>query len=239
LKWGLVEANAATKVRPPRQTETERVTWDEDELRAFLEANDANPHIWLFRLAIETGMRRGELLALRWDNVDLERGVVRVRETLSRDEKGAWVVSARPKTQSGHRDILVAPSTGEGLRAVRTSQLRRRLAFGSSWHNTDLVFDRGDGRRLDPEALRNAFRKAADVAGVPQIRFHDLRHSCATLMMANNVHQTIGQARLGHKSAKSMKPYLYPALEMQRPVVELFEERIFRPRMVEDREDAV
>ncbi len=168
------------------------------------------------QLAVATGMRQGEILALRWADVDLARRVLAVRSTLSRASDGT-LVFGEPKTIAGKRSIALSASVVQSLRKHHAQQAEHRLGLGSADNDIDLVFARADGYPIHPNTLVRHFHLLSDKAGVPRIRFHDLRHTCATLMLANGEHPKIVQERLGHANINiTMGRYSHVSMDMQR-----------------------
>ncbi len=217
VRWRLLTVNPCGAVDPPRAGHTERQTWDGAQARAFLTVTDADErHGAFFRLALLTGMRRGELLALRWADVDLDRGVLAVKRTVAPDGAGGWTEN-EPKSASGRRQIALPPSAVAALRRHRARQVERRLAIGPVWEDADRVFERGDGRAIHPNAVDPELRRLATTAQLPRIRVHDLRHTAATLMLAQGVHPKIVAERLGHSTiVMTLDRYSHVSLDMQR-----------------------
>jgi integrase len=155
VRWGLLVRNPALHAAAPLPRRAEMRTWSAAELRSFLEfvAGDRLYAAW--QLAAFTGMRRGEVLGLRWVDVDLDRARVAVRQTLV--VAGRQVVTSEPKTSPGRRSIALDPRTVAQLRAWRAAQLEERLAWGPAYRDTGLVFTREDGASLHPEWLSDAF----------------------------------------------------------------------------------
>jgi integrase len=190
-------------------------TWTTDEARVFLRVAITDDLSALWLLALNSGIRRGELLALRWQDVDLDRGALAIRRTLTRGT-GA-LTFGEPKSKAGRRSLALPAVCVDALRAHRVKQLETRLSFGSAWNDTDLIFERGDGSLLHPNTLLNAFFRLTAAAGVPRIRFHDLRHTSATLMLANGEHPKIVQERLGHSDiSMTLNRYSHVTMDMQR-----------------------
>jgi integrase len=216
VKWDYVPRNVALLASPPRPRRPELKTWTAPQLRSFLEhvRSDRLYAMWL--LAASTGMRRGEVLGLRWVDVDLDTARVGVRQTLV--AVNHQVVVSEPKTSKGRRSVALDPATVEALRIHRKGQLTERLAWGPAWTDSGLVFTRQDGRPLHPNAVTRAFGRHVLAAGVPVIRLHDLRHTHATLALAAGVHPKVVQERLGHANiAITLDIYSHavPALEEQ------------------------
>jgi integrase len=219
VKWDYVPRNVALLASPPRPRRPELKTWTAAELRAFLEhvRSDRLYAMWL--LAASTGMRRGEVLGLRWVDVDLAASRVGVRQTLV--AVNHQVVTSEPKTAKGRRSVALDPATIEALKAHRKGQLAERLAWGPAWTDTGQVFTLQDGRPLHPNTVTRAFRRHVLAADVPVIRLHDLRHTHATLALAAGVHPKVVQERLGHANiAITLDTYSHavPALEEQAAV---------------------
>lgn len=215
VRWRLVPRNVAGDASPPKAVPVRRVTWTAEEARRFLEATAGDSYGVLWRLALDSGMRIGELLALRWADVDLERGVVAVRRTVARAAGGGWTVSETTKSSRG-RSIALAGSTVAALRRQRTGQLERRLALGPLWRDEGVVFDSGLGGRPGQTTVRDALKRAIAKAEVPDLRLHDLRHTCATLLLAQGVHPKVVQERLGHASiAITLDRYSHVTMDMQ------------------------
>jgi integrase len=155
--------------------------WSAEELHRFLVVADGNAHFALWRLAASTGMRRGEVLGLRWQDVDLEHRLVTVRRQLIRD--GDALAFGHPKTAAGRRTICIDTNTALALEQLRVRQAALRdggrLASGRA---DDLVFCRANGLPRDPDAVSHQFAELIGRAGLPRIRFHDLRHTHATML---------------------------------------------------------
>jgi integrase len=198
-RWGLVVRNVAALASPPKRRRAEMRTWTAAELRAFLEHVQDERLAALWMLAASTGMRRGEMLGLRWVDVDLDRGRVAVRQTLV--IAGRQVVISEPKTSRSRRSIALDPRSVAALRSWRAAQAAERLAWGAGWTDSGLVFTREDGTPIHPEWLSDAFEWRIKTAGLPRIRLHDLRHTHASLGLAAGVPIKVMSERLGHTSS--------------------------------------
>jgi len=152
----------------------------------------------LYVLAITTGMRHGELLGLRWRDIDLDAGAVRVQSSLQR-VRGGFELS-EPKTAHSRRQVVLGDSAVAALRRWRLRQAEERLAAGSAaWQDSGLVFTNPLGENA-LGVLRTSFPALLERAGVPRVRFHDLRHSAATLMLGQGIHPKIVSEMLGHST---------------------------------------
>ena len=184
VKWGLVARNVADAVDPPKPRRIEMMTLDEDEVHRFLQAAQDTPYYALFYTALYTGMRRGELLALRWENVDLYMATLSVVRSLYRQKGGQFVIS-EPKTQRSCRMVDMTPDLAIVLRQHKAQQEAQVTLFAMS--TPDLVFSHFDGSPFDPSTVSHAFGKIIKKAGLPPVRLHDLRHTHATLMLKQGV----------------------------------------------------
>jgi integrase len=216
VRWNLVPRNVTEAVDPPREARIEYVTWDEKQVRAFLTVADNDPLAAFWRLALLTGMRRGEMLGLQWSAVDLVRGTLQVTHTLSRGNGGTYEMG-EPKTNSGRRQIALPPSVVASLKKHRLTQVEERLHLDKDYNDQDFVFADKTGEPLHPNTLRLRFLRLVKLAGVPAMRLHDLRHTSATLMLANGEHAKIVSERLGHSSISiTLDRYSHVTPQMQR-----------------------
>lgn len=216
MRWGLLTRNVTEAVDPPRRSVPAYSVWSEPQVAAFLAIAERDEWAALWRLALLTGMRRGELLGLMWSDVDLAKGVLSVRRTLSRGTKGAYTFGS-PKTAAGRRSIALPASAVECLKKHRLAQVERRLRLKKSYLDQDLIFTNEIGEPLHPNTVANRFLQLSHEAGVPRIRLHDMRHTSATLMLANNVHPKVVQERLGHANiSMTLDRYSHVSMDMQR-----------------------
>jgi integrase len=152
----------------------------------------------LYALAASTGLRLGELLGLSWDSIDLEESTLTVRQSLARSGDGGWEL-ARPKSKKSLRSIPLPTTARAALMTQRSRQNAARDMAGKAWQDTSrLVFTDATGRPLDPNRVSAQFQRDRESAGVPRIRFHDLRHSAATLLLAQGVPLAVISDWLGH-----------------------------------------
>jgi integrase len=216
VRWGLLLRNVADSVDPPRRAATEMRVWDAGQAARVLQAAEGDDLEALWRLALLTGMRRGELLGLRWSDVDLDGATLSVVRTLSRGATSR-LEAGEPKTAAGRRRIALPPSVVAALRAHRDRQAFVKAAAGDAYEDRGLVFATATGGPIHPNTLARRFAALIARAGVPPIRFHDLRHTCATLLLAEGVHPKIVQERLGHASiTETLDRYSHVAADMQR-----------------------
>lgn len=197
VRWGLLPRNPSDQVTPPRPGRTEMQVLTSDQATAFLDATRDHSAHALYVLAITTGMRQGELLGLRWEDTDLDAGKLRVRRALQR-QREAGLVFIQPKTSRSRRTILLSQRAVAALREQRKRQLQARLLAGVAWLDQSLVFANKTGGPLDPNWQTATFKDALGRAGLPTIRFHDLRHTAATLLLAKGVHPKVVSEMLGH-----------------------------------------
>ncbi|HSM16291.1 MAG TPA: site-specific integrase [Gemmatimonadales bacterium] len=194
MKLGLVPRNVATMVDPPRKSRTQLHPLTAQQVRAFLEATASERPGPLYAVAIGLGVRQGELLALRWTDLDLDAGIVNIRHTLRAGDRRL----AEPKTDRGRRTLRLPVQVVAALRDQRTRQARERLAAGPTWVDLDLVFTTPVGRPLDGVNVTHTFQKSIAAARLPRQRFHDLRHAHATLLIERGVELAVVSRALGH-----------------------------------------
>ena len=199
VKWGRVQRNVASLVDPPKVERTDPTVFTPEQARAFLTAVEGNRLEALYHVAVALGMRQGEVLGLCWDAVDLDAGTIRVVRNLQRVNGRPRLVE--PKTRRSRRTLPLSPSLVSKLRQHRARQNRERLAAGDRWQNWNeagLVFTSEVGTPLDSPNLLKRFRRILDEAGLPAIRFHDLRHGCASFMIAQGLNPRVVMEQLGH-----------------------------------------
>lgn len=183
LRDGVLIRNVIDLVDAPRVADHPMQTLTAAQARNFLAAARDDRLRALYVLAFSTGMRQGELLALRWQAVDLDAGSLSISGTLQRIKGGFRVES--PKTAGSRRRVLLTPRAVEALRAHRAAQAEERLKAGPAWHDADLIFASEIGTYIERGNLqRRSFERILTRAGLPRIRFHDLQHTAATLMLA-------------------------------------------------------
>jgi len=222
-KWGEVDVNVADGVELPRVSRREMAVWTESEVARFLEAAQATPYYALFYAALFTGARRSELLALRWGDVDLLLGQIRVVRGLHHLKTGEYVFSA-PKSAKSRRTVALTPSTISVLRDHRHTQSPIRLVDDDS-----LVFAGVDGSPVRPNTVTRAWTILAERCGVRRIRLHDARHTHATLLLKQNIHPRVVQERLGHGSISiTLDTYSHVAPGLQEAAARQFDEAFSR-----------
>jgi len=218
MKWGLVHRNVATLINPPRIQKQEMKIFTPEQAKAFLESVKGHRLEALFIMALTLGLRRGELLGLRWSDVDLDAATLRVNFALQRCDGELQLVE--PKTEKSRRALPLPALLVVALRAHRTRQLEDRLALGSNWQETRFVFTSTIGTPMEPRNLNRMFDALLINAKLPKIRFHDLRHSCATMLLSQGVPQRTLMEILGHSQISlTMNTYSHVLPEMTRAAI--------------------
>jgi integrase len=215
VKWGLIEKNPAAVVAVPRVEPYEIRPFTPAEARMFLNAIKGDRLEALYSVALTMGLRQGEALGLRWRDIDLELGYVRVTKQLQRLDGRSELVE--PKTSRSRRQIAMPKSICVSLQEHRVRQDSERKAAGDRWTDLELVFSTSRGKPLDATAVTKDFHRLLDSAGLAQRRFHDLRHSCATLLLVQGVAPRVVMDVLGHSQiAMTMNTYSHVIPELRR-----------------------
>ncbi|MFI9325668.1 tyrosine-type recombinase/integrase [Kitasatospora aureofaciens] len=216
-----IPRNVARNVRmgTPRPRRFEPLT--ASEARQFLAATSGHRLHALFELALRTGLRKGELLGLRWEDIDLADGIASIRRTLQRSNSGG--LTALPtKTQSSERRIALPTPCLRSLEQHRTRQRQERQAAGAGWKDSGYVFTRPDGAPIEGATLSRHFNTLLRRATLRRIRFHDLRHSAATLLLEQGVELVVIKELLGHAHiGVTATVYAHVRLRLQRDAIDL------------------
>lgn len=205
----------ASMMDAPPQVEQPIVPMTEEEVDAVLAACRGQWNAARWNVALAIGLRQGEALGLRWDDVDLETGEIQIRQTLMR-LTGQGIVFGAPKSEKSRRGIALPPSLHERLKAHRIEQNERRLELGSHWTDSGLVFTLEDGRPLDPSVDAGRWRRLLETAGVRHYRLHDARHSAGTMMVNEGVDIRTAMAILGHSQLSVTMRYQHVVDEAKR-----------------------
>lgn len=226
LRLGLVQRNVSDMVRPPRMRHHEMSTLSSEEARTLLAAAAGNRFEALYVLALSTGMRQGELLALKWRDVDLEGGSLQVRATLQYTNDG--YVFSEPKTARSRRRVALPRVALDALRRHAARQLDERLRMGPVWEDMDLVFPNTIGKPMDGiHLMRREFLPLLTRAGLPRIRFHDLRHTAATLLLSKGINPKIVSEMLGHAQVSiTLDIYSHVTPHMQQQAADAMDDEL-------------
>jgi integrase len=204
IRKGQLPRNVALMASPPSAKSArapEMTVWTASQLKKFLAFTSDEALGPLFHVAAMTGMRRGEVVGLRWSDVDFDTAVIRVRQQIT-TVNGELMVSERMKTDRGQRNIDLDAGTVAVLKGRRKAQAADRLKMGGGWQDQlGLVFSEPDGSPQDPESVAKVFDRRVARCGVPRIRFHDLRHTHVALLIAAGEQPLLVSRRLGHASA--------------------------------------
>jgi integrase len=219
LRWGMVPRNVATLVDPPRVAKHEIRPLTPEQARALLGVARTHRLGALFTVALALGLRQGEALGLRWDAVDFKAGALHVRAGLQWIGKEWRLVE--PKSERSRRVLALPRVAMVALRAHRVQQRKERLQAGPEWTETGLVFATRRGGPLDPINLTRSFKKLLKHAGVPEVRFHDLRHTAATFLLAQGVDPRTIMETLGHSQISlTLNTYAHVLPRLQREAAE-------------------
>jgi integrase len=215
VSWKLISNNVCDGVSLPRAVRHEIHPLTKEQAQKLLETAQGHRLEGLLTVALATGMRRGELLSLRWQDVNIDDMSLQVRRTVGKF-KGGYVEN-EPKTSKSRRRIVLPQFVVDVLKQHRIHQLEGRLRAGEAWIDRDLVFCNANGDYIPFTSLTTMFNALLEKAGLPHVRFHDLRHSAATILLTMGVHPKVVQELLGHSQiSMTLDIYSHVIPSMQR-----------------------
>ncbi len=225
IRWNYIQRNPAALVDGPRIQHHEIQPFTREEVQRFLNAIKGNRLEALYTVALTMGLRQGEALGLRWNDVDLELGYIRINRQLQRVNHKYELVE--PKTLRSRRHLAVPSAIIGSLKVHKDRQNTERRDAERAWYDTDLVFCRRNGYPLNGSVVTHHFQNLLEEAGLPKRRFHDLRHSCATLLLAQGVSPRVVMEVLGHSQISlTMNTYAHVLPEMRRDAADRMSELI-------------
>src|SRR5712692_700649 len=223
IRWEMIGSNAAAGADPPRARAPELCVVDQAIAASILQTATGTRFEAPVAIAISTGMRRGEILALRWSDLDDQLTVARVRRSLQVTRRG--LSFEEPKTPRSRRAVALPLFLTPYLERRREAQRKGREHLGEAWSDLGLVVDRGDGTPWNPDTFSRAWPLFLRTRGLPHVRFHDLRHAHATFMLMQGVHPKVVSERLGHSSVGiTLDTYSHVLPSMQSEAARAFDE---------------
>ena len=224
LRLGIIYRNPSDAVYKPKAKKNEMQVLDENQVKALLIAVRGKRLETLFKIAITTGLRQGEILGLKWGDLDWDTHQLNIQRQVQRvPERG--LVFSDPKTAAGRRMIVLGPGTILALKKHFKRQLVEREFVGERWQDNDLIFPSSIGTPLDQSNLNRQYKNSLREAGLPDIRFHDLRHTAASLMLKQGVSVKVVQERLGHSdAAMTLNVYSHVMPGMQQEAAQKMDE---------------
>lgn len=217
VQWNLMGRNPTEAVAVPRPERKEMQVLTSEQVQQLFASTAEDRLHGLWVLLATTGLRMGEATALRWEDVNFKNGRVTIQRAIQ-PQKGKGMVIVEPKTERSRRTVHLAEGTVSALRQHRARQVAERLQAGSLWEDQGLIFCSETGRPLSPSMVEKPFQRALVVAGLPRIRLHDLRHTAATLLLADGMHPKLVQEMLGHSTITlTLDTYsrVVPAMHME------------------------
>ena len=201
VRLNYLSRNLCDVVELPRSEKYEHHSLTQEQIQQFLSCVEGHPLEALFVLALVTGMRRGELLALKWKDVNFAESILQVQRSLI-EVRGESIRESEPKTAHGRRSIYLIPLAIDALKQHRARQLETRLQHADIWQEQDYIFCTSHGSPFHVTYIVNTFRTLLKKASLPRIRFHDMRHSAATLLLSMGIHPKVVQEILGHSNIR-------------------------------------
>lgn len=223
VKSSLLAWNPADRATPPRAERPEFATLTKEQVRRLIESTVHPKSNALYAVAATTGLRQGEQLGLLWRDVDFDGKELGVRRALT-FRKGEGLVLSEVKTARSRRSVALSDVAVKALRAWSTAQKEERLMAGSAWRDTGLVFTDERGGPLKPQRVTREFKEQLLAAKLPAVRYHDLRHTAATLLLEAGTHPKVVQEMLGHATiAVTMDTYSHVLPHMQEAAASVFD----------------
>jgi len=224
LDWELIKKNPIERVKLPKIEKNEKHIWTVEEAKQFLDHCEVLRWKVAFSLALHTGLRRGELMALKWQNIDLENRTIKIKESLAyTKEQGLFFTT--PKTANSVRELVISSSLIGYLKLVRDEHKKMKERMGPAYHENDLVICTAEGKPVQPRNLARTFDRLIEKAKVKKISLHGLRHTNATLLMKQGINPKIVSERLGHSNVSiTLDIYSHTDLAMQEESVSRLEE---------------
>ncbi|MGG3962181.1 tyrosine-type recombinase/integrase [Geobacillus stearothermophilus] len=228
VRWSLVKVNPVKNAKPPKVKSEEKITWTVDEVNRFLNLiKDSSMEI-PYLLAIFTGMRRGEVLGLKWDDVDFENKKIRIKRSLC-FVSGKGLIFKEPKTKKSKRQISISQHVVNVLKKHKQKQEFQKEKLGTQYQDNNLIVCTDDGKPLDPRSLLRQFYRLIEEASVPRISFHDLWHTHATILMQQGENPKVVSERLGHSRVGiTLDLYSHVSDDLQEQAAEKFENALLK-----------
>jgi integrase len=226
LRYGLVAYNPAHGATLPRYQHSEMQVLDESQVSQLLVAAQSSSYCALYHLAVTSGMRQGELFGLKWMDLQWVKGILHLQRQVQTVPGQGWSF-VEPKTKAGRRTIKLGEGTLQVLREHRERQVMLKEKAGARWQENDLIFPNTVGAPGDPSNLRIDFNRTLARAGLGKIRFHDLRHTAASLLLNHNVPVIVVSKMLGHsKPSITLDIYGHLYNEMQDEAAEIMDKLV-------------
>lgn len=226
-EWKVIKESPAAGVKKPKDTPKETHVYDEKQVSSLFEALDREPIRWqaFVTLAVTSGLRRGELLALEWDHVDLDNGTIHIKQNLTY-VKGTGFIIKEPKTKNSIRKVAIPPHVIALLKKLKLQKYEERIKADDLWEGGKrfFLFSSWQGKPMHPSSVKTWWTRFIKRNKLPYIRFHDLRHTSATLLINQGVHMKTISARLGHANIlTTMNIYGHALEEADKSAAEHFE----------------
>lgn len=199
----LVPYNPAAKATPPKVSKKEADYFQPEEVMEIVKALEDVPIKWkaMAYILIDTGCRRGELMGLQWSNVDLDKGIMMIKQALLYT-KAKGVYFGPPKT-GRPRAVCLAPETIEVLKKWKAEQLRTKIRHADIWQDTGFIFTKDDGAAMHPDSITDWLNKFSEANDLPHIHPHAFRHTVASIMISNGIDPVTTANELGHADANT------------------------------------
>jgi integrase len=230
VKWKKISSNPVINADPPSVKKEEMKIWSFDEIDSFLNQCKGERHYLTFLLAIYTGMRKGELLGLKWSDIDFGKKSIRIQRSLSHIPNKGYLLST-PKTKKSKRQVPIPDSLVKELKAHKERQETQRKRLGEQYQDQDLVICTEIGTLQDPRNVLRVMKRISKAANVTSIRFHDIRHTHASILISEGVDIVRVAARLGHSDPTiTLKNYAHLIPNQDDEVADIFHNAIQKSR---------
>jgi integrase len=221
FKWGVIQKDVASMLEPPRLKRKEMKVWSIKQVNEFLKTTKHSRYHPIYYLAAYTGMRKGEILGLTWDSINFEEKTIKITKTLYKIKDGYLL--QEPKTANSIRTIYMDDDIIRVLKKQKVKQNLERLKFGGVYKEHNMVFAQETGEFVNPGGVNGLFTRYIERAGLPRIRFHDLRHTHATILLQMGVNPKIVAERLGHSTVRiTLDTYSHVLPSMKKDLSEQF-----------------